>query len=133
MNPAEVVGYVLLGGLLLVSLWVISASQAKLEEPQDTNVVYLDQLPTIAKLNGQARWFVRIYRQSGNINSESEVTGDAGAALRVAMSTFRRARIDAIGVPENGENRLRFGRLYRSHRGSSEGKKVGSAEIIRIG
>lgn len=132
MNPADVIGYVLIGLLLLGSLVAATASQGKLEDPSDTSVVYLEQLPSVAKLQGEGHWLVRIYRQSGNVHSEGEINGDASRALAAALSTFRRAKIDAVGVPENTETKLRFARLYHSHRGSNEGKKVGSAHIERL-
>lgn len=132
MNPADVIGYVLLGGLLLFSLVAATLAQGKLDDPADNSVVYLDQLPSIVQLTGEGRWLVRIYRQSGNIHSEAEVVGSAQSAFNAALSTFRRARIDAVGVPENGPDRLRFGRLYHNHRGSNEGNKVGRAEIERL-
>lgn len=132
MNPADVIGYVLVGLLMLVILVAYTQAQERLENPADTSVVYLEQLPSVANLTGEGHWLVRIIRQSGNVHSEHEVTGGASAALGVALTTFRRAKIDAVGVQENGESRLRFARLFHNHRGSNEGKKVGAAEVIRL-
>lgn len=132
MNPADLIGYVLLGLLILVGLVAVSQAQGKLDDPNESSVVYLDQLTTVAKLSGQGHWLVRICRQSGNVHSESELVGSASTALNAAISTFRRAKIEAVGVSENGPSKLRMARLYHNHRGSNEGKKVGSAEIIRL-
>jgi len=132
MNPADIIGYVLIGVLLLATFIGYAVAEGKLDDPNDTTVIHLERLPGVAKLTGNGRWLVRIIRQSGNVHSESEITGDASAAVSAALATFRRAKIGEIGIPENTESKLRFGRLYHNHRGSNEGKKVGSAHIERL-
>lgn len=130
-NGADIVGYVLLGGLMLVSLLAVLASEDALKDPNNKKIVYLEQLPSLAELSGTAEWHVTIYRQSGNVHSAMVVRGTASAALQSAMSTMRRAKIDSIAIQVNEEGRLKFNRLYHNHRGSNEGKKVGGAEIRR--
>ena len=71
-------------------------------------------------------------RQSGNVHAEHVVTGSAQQALASALSTFRRAKIDAVHVGQNSETELRIARLYHDHRGSNEGKKVGKAVILLL-
>jgi hypothetical protein len=132
MDPVHIVGFILIAVMLLGGFIAMNHAQEQLDDPDNTSVIYLEQLPTVARRTGNALWLVSIYRQSGNVHSEREVNGDASEAIKTAMATFRRAKIDAVGVLENGDNRLRFGRLYHNHRGSNEGKKVGSAHM-RVG
>lgn len=127
----DVAGYVMLGGLMLIMVLVAMASQEALEDPNNKKVVYLEQLPSLAQLAGNGEWHVIIYRQSGNVHSATLVRGDASAALQTAMSTMRRAKIDAIAIRKNEAEHLHFSRLFHNHRGSNEGKKVGGAEIKR--
>lgn len=130
-NGADIVGYVLLGGLMLIMLFVTIEAENALKDPNNTNVVYLEQLPSLALLAGSGEWLVTIYRQSGNVHSATTVRGDASAALQVAMTTMRRAKIDSIGIRVNEDGHLYFNRLFHNHRGRNEGKKVGGARIQR--
>lgn len=131
-NGADIVGYVLLGGLMLVSLLAVLASEDALKDPNNKKIVYLEQLPSLALLAGFGEWQVVIYRQSGNVHSAMSVRGDAGFAIQTAMTTMRRAKIEAIAIQVNEEGRLKFVRLFHNHRGRNEGKKVGGAEIKRV-
>lgn len=113
-------------------MWIIHENaQAALDDPNNKKVVYLDQLPSVTELQGRGLWSITIIRQSGNFHSSKEVHGDAAAALAAAVSTFRRAKIDGIGIIKNETAELHFGRLFHNHRGSNEGKKVGQA-IVRL-
>ncbi len=132
MNAADAIGWVLVGGLVLLSLFAISVSHSRLDDPNDHRTVYLRELPAVAELAGQGAWLVRIIRQSGYTHAEYDVTGSAADALNVAMQTFRRAKIDTVHIGKNTETVLVFGRMYHDHRGSNEGKKVGRAEIAKV-
>lgn len=123
--------------LLVVSILVAIASTQNgiqaLDDPANTSVVYLHQLAEIAGLSGSGTWLVTIYRQSGNVHSQTRIQGSASAALSAATSTFRRAKIGEIAIKTNSSDRLQFARLFHNHRGSNEGKKVGAALIVREG
>ena len=54
-------------------------------------------------------------------------------AIRAAVTTFRRARIEYAVVVKNTETEFVFQRPYHSHRGRQEGKKVSRVEIYGIG
>jgi hypothetical protein len=130
VNPFEILGAILLVGLLVVTLIATLEAEEQLENPDNKSIVYLHQLQDIAEIKGYGIWLVRVYRQSGNIHSENKIVGEASLALRAAITTFKRAKIDSVGIRDNLEHYLHFGRLFHSHRGSNEGKKVGSVEVI---
>lgn len=132
MNIADVIGWVLVCGMLLASFMAIATSQERLGDPGDNTAVFLEQLPSVSKLQGNAVWRVLIYRQSGNVHSEKHVRGNASTALATALSAFRRAKIDAVHVPINDASRIVFTRPYHDHRGTKEGRKVSRADISRI-
>jgi hypothetical protein len=122
----------LIAGLFFVSWWAMSESHKRLDDPADDRTVYLDRLRPILKLAPFGVYRITILRQSGNVHAEHLVTGSAQQALASALSTFRRAKIDAVHVGENSESELRIARLYHDHRGSNEGKKVGKAVITLV-
>lgn len=119
-------------GLLLVSWWATTESHNRLDDPNDDRTLHLDQLPAKLALFAHGIYRVTIFRQSGNIHAEQLVTGTAQQALVVAMTTFRRAKIDAVHVGVNSATELQIGRLYHGHRGSNEDKKVGKATIALV-
>lgn len=133
---AKTVEWVIFGplivGLILVSWWAMSESHNRLNDPNDDRTVHLDRLRDILKLAPFGVYRVTILRQSGNVHAESVVTGSAQQALASALTTLRRAKIDAVHVGANSETELRVGRLYHDHRGSNEGKKVGKAVITLL-
>lgn len=122
----------LIVGLLLVSWWAMSESHRRLDDPNDDRTLHLDQLPGKLALAASGIFRVTIYRQSGNVHTEKIVTGSAQDALATALSTFRRAKIDAVHIGANSETELKISRLYHDHRGRNEGKKVGKAHITLI-
>jgi len=102
------------------------------DDPSDDRTLYLNQLPGKLALAAFGVFRVTIYRQSGNVHAEKIITGSAQDALATALSTFRRAKINAVHVGANSETELRIGRLYHDHRGRNEGKKVGNAHITLV-
>jgi hypothetical protein len=119
-------------GVLLISWWATTESHNRLNDPDDDRTLHLDQLPDKLALFAHGIYRVTIFRQSGNIHAEHVVTGTAQRALAVVMTTFRRAKIDAVHVSVNSAAELQIGRLYHDHRGSNEGKKVGKATIVLV-
>jgi len=117
--------------LILMGSAATSNAEKALNDPNEKSRVFLDELPALALLAGAGTFRVLIIRQSGNLHAQYEATS-ASAAISKAMATFRRAKIDAIRVSRNSPNELHFNRLFHSHRGSAEGKKVGGVEITRI-
>lgn len=123
------VGLALMGILALVYWLSIEESHKRLDDPDDDRTLWLDQLPEKIALAPAGTYRVTVLRQSGNVHAERVVTGSAQDALKVALATFRRAKIDAVHVGRNTRQELSFGRMYHDHRGKAEGKKVGRAVI----
>jgi len=130
-SPIEIIAIVLIVAMILMGWVAASSAEQALDDPSDKERIYLDQLPTLVLLSGDGRFHVRVIRQSGYLHAEYEAAS-ASVALSQAMSTFRRAKIEAIRVSRNSANELHFNRLFYSHRGSAEGKKVCSVEITRM-
>jgi hypothetical protein len=120
--------------VIVIAIGAIAAANAEqgLDDPNDTSRVFLDQVVGLALLAGAGPFRVTIFRQSGNVHAEHHADTAAGAVAQ-AISTFRRAGIDAVRISRNTSDELHFNRLFYDHRGSSEGKKVGSVEISRAG
>lgn len=133
MNGNESAMLVLFFVCVIIAIVTHSAGLGALEDPNNKNVVYLDQLDQVAALSGVGTWMVTIYRQSGNVHSQKRVTGHAAVAMSAVTSTFRRAKIGEISIKSNSVDRLEIVRLFHNHRGSNEGKKVGGALIVREG
>lgn len=122
----------LIAGMFLVTWWAMNESRRRLDDPNDDRTLHLGQLPGKLALAPFGVFRVVIYRQSGNVHAETIVTGTAQDALGVAMTTFRRAKIDAVHVGVNAAAELRIGRLYRDNRGRAAGKKVAKAHITLV-
>lgn len=85
----------------------------------------------MAMLSG-SHFHIIIYRQSGNVHTDYDVTGDAAEAIKKTISTFRRAKINAVNIRQNTLTTFSISRMYHDHHGRAEGKKVGSATIIAL-
>lgn len=103
----------------------------RLADPLDHSTVYLDDLLSHIMLENEGPFILHVYRQSGNIHADSKVFATRDAALASALSTFKRAQIDAVSVQQNTSYRLNVTRAFFDHRGKAEGKKVGGFEIVR--
>jgi hypothetical protein len=73
-----------------------------------------------------------VLRQSGNLQKDDQVFDTHEAAIKAAISTFKRAKIEYAFITKNTNVEFFFRRPYHHHGGSSEGKKVGSIEIYKI-
>lgn len=129
-SPVEWIFLALIVIIIGIAAMPASGAQQGLDDPNDTSRVYLDQIVGLALLAGTGPFRVTIFRQSGNVHAE-HLADTASAAVAMAVSTFRRARIDGVRINRNTSDELHFNRLFYNHRGSSEGKKVGSVEITR--
>jgi hypothetical protein len=117
--------------LILAAILILahSVKERRLSDPDDTEVILIDKVIEIAKMNAAGRYRVTTYRQSGNIHRAEEVTGSASGVVNYALMPLRRARIDAVVVRYNDHDGLALARLHRNHRGASEGKKIGAVAI----
>ena len=129
MDGEQIIGWVILAILFFIVVFSLESAKNALKDTSNESVVYLSQVREIAKLSGSGHWLVTILRQSGNIHDQYEVAGSAMNALDLAISTFRRAQIDAVTLPKNTEKSIHIVRLFYNHRGRNEGKKVGEAKI----
>jgi len=137
-SPDQILGIILLVGVIVIAFFKMTFDAQKLNDPNDTSVVYLDQIASVAKLKAASAFGLRIYRQSGYLQQDdrefSEANGetDPSKVIAEAIKTFRRAKIDYVVIDQNTETILEFSRPYHDHRGVKEGKKVGSCVIIAI-
>ena len=125
--------YVVIAAICLAAFFYFASNQSKkLANPIDQSVVYLDELPSLIILCDDGAFVLNVYRQSGNPHADGKVFESRDAAIAAALSTFRRAQIDAVAVHENTTNKLNVSRAFFDNRGRAEGKKVGAFEIIRV-
>jgi hypothetical protein len=130
-SPIELIAFVLIILVILIGYVAAQSAEQALDDPNDKERVYLDQLPALSLLSGVGAFHVRIFRQSGYLHAQYDAPS-ASSALSQAIATFRRAKIETIRISRNAPDELHFNRLFHSHRGSAEGKKVGSVEITRV-
>lgn len=137
-SPDQILGIILLVGVIVIAFFKMTFDAQKLDDPNDTSVVYLDQIASVAKLKVASAFGLRIYRQSGYLQQDDREfsalsgTTDPNKVIAEAIKTFRRAKIDYVVIDQNTETILEFSRPYHDHRGVKEGKKVGSCVIIAI-
>jgi hypothetical protein len=132
MGGAELAVLIVAAILVIATAVAMSNQQKKLEDPNNTEVVYLDQLPSVSKLLGVGSFRLQLFRQSGNPQQKDQYFKTGPEAVRAATSTFRRAKIDYVVISSNNTDEFCFRRPYHDHRGTKEGKKVGRAEIKRV-
>lgn len=118
---------IVFGGLI-----VMYNQQKKLDDPKNTEVVYIEQIPSVSQLSGSGRFRLRTYRQSGNLQKDDLIFNNAAEAIKAAVSSFKRSKIPYVVIRANTTNMLSFSRPYHCHRGRQEGKKMGAIEIIRF-
>jgi hypothetical protein len=119
--------------LFFIAILIVqSGQQQKLDDPENTEVVSLDKIVSISLLAMDGEYLLRTYRQSGNLQQDDRLFSDYESAIKAAVSTFKRAKIDSVVIDSNCSTELVFRRLNYCHRGSSEGKKVGSVSISKV-
>jgi hypothetical protein len=118
--------------LVVVGLFATSKQQEKLADPQNTEVVYVDQIASVAQLTGSGNFRLRTFRQSGNLQKDDIIFTSAADAIKAGVSSFKRSKIEHVVIRINTSNMLVFNRPFHCHRGSQEGKKMGAIEIVRV-
>ena len=116
----------------VISLIVSSNQQKKLEDPDDATVVELDDLQAVCMLQENGMYLLRTIRQSGNPQKDDQGFESAQKAVKAAITTFKRARIEYAIIVLNTETEFVIRRPYHSHRGRQESKKVGQVEIYKV-
>ena len=127
-----VLGLILAVIMGIITWATISKREQQLDDPDDNSVLYLDQLIEKSCLQPNGKYLLRVLRQSGNLQKDDQVFGSHEAAIKNAITTFKRAKIDCAYVTKNTEVEFFFRRPYHHHGASAEGKKVGSVEIYKI-
>ncbi|MGX9416572.1 hypothetical protein ACWU4D_04375 [Vibrio sp. WJH972] len=129
----NVVWVILIGLVLVVVSWIArSENEKKLSDPNDNTVIDLDDLTHVSTLQPNGKYLVRLLRQSGNLQKEDQIFDSHIGAIKAAVTTFKRAKIEFACINRNTEVEFFFQRPYHHHGGKAEGKKVGRVEIYKI-
>ncbi|PIQ41327.1 MAG: hypothetical protein COW58_02355 [Thalassolituus sp. CG17_big_fil_post_rev_8_21_14_2_50_53_8] len=122
----------IIGGVVILLIIITAiAQQAKLDDPADLTVIFTHQLADLVRLAGSSPCVLAIYRQSGNLYSDPVTQPDAMAAVKAALKTMNRAKIDSLQILTNTESRLEVRRAFKNYRGK-DGRKVGGFVIERV-
>ncbi|MBT3619495.1 MAG: hypothetical protein HN523_03620 [Porticoccaceae bacterium] len=142
MESGEVFAFVILGIFVIAAFLRAVDLEDKADDPDNTDVVHLDDLISIALLAPAEHFAMDVYRQSGNKyreqthmykreeQKEDSKFVDPSKVINEVLKTFRKAKIPSVVIEENTETNLSFRRLYHDHRGVKEGRKVYSATIV---
>ena len=142
MESGEVFAFVILGIFVVAAFLRAVDLEDKADDPDNTDVVHLDDLISIALLAPAEHFAMDVYRQSGNKyreqthmykreeQKEDSKFVDPSKVINEVLKTFRKAKIPSVVIEENTETNLSFRRLYHDHRGVKEGRKVYSATIV---
>lgn len=132
METEKLIGIIIALIMAGISWAVITKREEQFDDPNDDCVVHLDELEGVCTLQSSGKYLVRTLRQSGNLQKDDKTFGDQYAAIKFAVSTFKRAKIECAYITKNTETEFLFRRPYHHHGGSAEGKKVGSIEIYKV-
>ena len=120
----------------LVTFIALSKTDRKLNDPNDSEIIFTDQILEQANLRPAKQYTIHIYRQSGNPQQPDRIVEAEGGfdvppaeAIKLALTTLRRAKIDHVSLLENTETTLHVQRPLHQHGGKQEGKKVRGAII----
>lgn len=89
----------------------------------------LDELSTYCKLPEEGVFVLKTYRQSQSPHQEDRVFGSRALALKAAVSTFKRAKIEHVAVMDSTASEFSFQRSMPDYTGRHEGRKVRWIEI----
>jgi hypothetical protein len=123
--------FLVLVGCALLFYALNYIQQARLEDPNNEQVVYIADLPSLCLLsNGPVD--AALVRQSQNIYRELGRFENVDAAFAEISKSLTRAKIDSVAILVNTPEKLKFVRAFHSHGGKAEGKKLGGAIIVRV-
>jgi hypothetical protein len=132
MQDANIIAYLLLFIIVIVGVVINANNRKKLEDPTNNEVVYLDQLYSIHSLTDTDQYILSVFRQSGNLQQDQKVFRNPNEAIKAAVLTLKRAKIEYVIVSHNDSQQFSFRRPFHDHRGRNEGKKVGSVTISKV-
>jgi len=142
MESGEIFAFVILGIFVIAAFLRAVDLEDKADDTDNTDVVHLDDLISVALLAPAEHFAMDVYRQSGNKyreqthmykreeQKEDSKFVDPSKVINEVLKTFRKAKIPSVVIEENTETNLSFRRLYHDHRGVKEGRKVYSATIV---
>ena len=142
MESGEVFAFVILGIFVIAAFLRAVDLEDKADDPDNKDVVHLDDLISIALLAPAEHFAMDVYRQSGNKyreqthmykreeQKEDSKFVDPSKVINEVLKKFRKAKIPSVVIEENTETNFSFRRLYHDHRGVKEGRKVYSATIV---
>lgn len=132
MQDANIIAYLIIFIIVIAGIVINANNRKKLEDPTNNEVVYLDQLYSIHSLTDANQYVLSVFRQSGNLQQDQKIFNNPNEAIKAAISTLRRAKIEYVIVCHNDAQQFSFKRPFHDHRGRNEGKKVGSVTITKV-
>jgi hypothetical protein len=117
--------------IIAIVIVVILKGEKQLADPSNQETIFVQNMNEVCTISVGPVEAVLI-RQSGNQYRHLGEFQSASVALEEIKKSFSRAKIDSLHVLENSENTFSVTRLHHSHRGQSEGKKLGSATLKRL-
>jgi len=116
--------------LFLIGCATATRVQRALDDPNNKERIYVEQLPLLAQLDTAGTFRVRMIDQCGRVQAAYEATSVSSAVSR-AMTELALAEIDAVRIGRNTADELRLNRLF-GHGGSCAGRELGTIEITRV-
>jgi hypothetical protein len=104
----------------------------KVDDPENHDLVSIDEIKQVAKLGGFLLYDVGIWRQSGNLHRAGGTGVSRDEAIDEILQTFRKANIDSVAIHKNTHEELEVWRVAHNGRGRQEGKRVGGASIKKV-
>lgn len=115
-----------------IAFIVMRIKSTQLLNPNDLTAIYLKEIDAVSKLeNGIYR--LEFYRQSGKEYKEPIEVEGLNEALRKLKITLHKAGMNELKVLNNTSVSFAVERLFYSHGGKAEGKKLGAIWVKRIG
>ena len=128
MGGGEIVALIV---FMVLVLGVFFFKQSRLNDPSNSNFIYIDQMASNHQLQSGPAAAV-LFRQSGNEYRNLGIFDSSDAALREVVKSFRKAHIDSVSVLKNEPSKYEVVRLHHGHGGKAEGKKLGGAVIVSV-
>jgi len=116
----------------LIVVGSIHLQSKKVDDPENKDFLYTEQLKDAALLSDNYLYDVAIWRQSGEIYKIGSAGVSRNDAIKEVLQTFKRANIDTITIRKNTTEEIEVYRLFHNGRGRQEGKRVGGASIKKV-